>query len=222
MSSEILSVTIPMGADRDVSTIPVETFEADLNGNGSPERVEVDTLPRLTGSPFREWRVYRDGSDTPVGVGAGISVEIGASSGGRFGLVSDGAYWTLHERFGLIPYGDLLAPRTRFMETGDRDDQGALQGFGVNGIFRENVHTITVGLRETRAPHRVISGSGFAFMDEASEASPFLITTPDRKPIFGGWSGAHPWMYRNGDAFTVVSKNRFGFQVSIIPGGLFE
>jgi len=108
------------------------------------------------------------------------------------------------------------------MKSGDREDQEALQAFGVTGIFRENIHTITLNLTGQRGEHRVISGSGFAFMDEASETSPFLITTPDRRPIFGGWSGAHPWLFANGDDFTTVAKNRFGFQVSIIPGELFK
>ena len=225
MSPDILSVTIPMIPDRDVTQIPFDTLETDLDGDGAPERVEIDTLPRITGSPFREWRVYRGMDPTPIGVGAGIEVRVGTAQGGRGAIVSDGAFWTLDERFGVLPYGDLLTPRTRFMQTGVKEDQEALQSFGVEGIFRENIHTITLNLQEDpllRGEHRVIAGSGFAFMDEATESSPFLITTPDRRPIFGGWSGAHPWLYRNGENITVVAKNRYGFQVSIIPGGLFR
>jgi len=219
MGPDILTVTTPMGAEPDRGDIPFETIFADLDGDGTEERVEIETAPRLSSGPFREWRVFRDGSSVPVGVCAGTDVTVVAAESGAALIRSDGAFWTLNPQFGLIPYGDLLAPRTAYMHQGTREDQRALQENGAPGIFRENVQVITIGLDGSRRAHRVLAGSGFAFMDEASETSPFLITSADHTPLFGGWSGAHPWLFRNGGGFTVVSRSRFGFQISILPEG---
>lgn len=220
MSPGILTVTTPMGVDPEKGDIPYESFLADLDGDGIDERVEIETGPRISGSPFREWRVYREGLSAPIGVSAGIEVDLVSADSGAASIRSDGGFWTLRERFGLLPYGDLLAPRTSYMHQGSEADQRALQENGAPGIFRENVQVITMSLNGDRKAHRVLAGSGFAFMDEASETSPFLITTSDSKPLFGGWSGAHPWLFRNGAGFTVVAQNRFGFQISILPEGV--
>lgn len=220
MARDILTVTTPMGADPDRGEIPYEVFMADLDGDGFEERVEIETVPRLSGSPFREWRVFHEGRDAPIGVAAGIDVAVTSAGSGASAIRSDGAFWTLKPPFGLVPYGDLLAPRTAFMRQGTEEDLRVLQQNGAPGIFRENVQVITINLSEGRAAHRVLAGSGFAFMDEASETSPFLITTALNEPLFGGWSGAHPWLFRNGAGYTVVAKNRFGFQISILPEGV--
>lgn len=220
MSREVLTVTVPMGADPDRGEVPYEVFEADLDGDGVAERVEIETAPRISGSPFREWRVFHEGRDAPIGVAAGVEVEVVSSASGASAIRSDGAFWTLRPPFGLLPYGDLLAPRTAYMRQGTEADRRALQENGAPGIFRENVQVITINLTGGRTAHRVLAGSGFAFMDEASETSPFLITTWDGRPLFAGWSGAHPWLFRNGSGFTVIGKNRFGFQISILPEGV--
>lgn len=220
MSPDILTVTVPMGADPERGAPPHESFVADLDGDGAGERIEIETEPRLSGSPFREWRVYHEGHAVPVGVSAGIDVAVVSAASGAATIRSDGAFWTLRSPFGLVPYGDLLAPRTAFMHQGTEADRRVLQENGAPGIFRENVQVITINLTGGRAAHRVIAGSGFAFMDEASETSPFVITTADHRPLFGGWSGAHPWVFRNGAGFTVVSKNRFGFQISLLSKGV--
>lgn len=220
MSFDILTVTTPMGADPEHGPIPYESLFADLDGDGVDERVEIETAPRLPGSPFREWRVYREGGVAPVGVLAGTEIAVVSAVSGAAAVRSDGAFWTMTGRFGISPYGDLLAPRTSFMGQGTEADQRALQENGAPGIFRENVQVITVSLNGDRRSHRVLAGSGFAFMDEASETSPFLITTADNRPLFGGWSGAHPWLFRHGPGYTVIAKNRFGFQISILPEGV--
>lgn len=220
MSREILTVTTPMGADPDRGEVPYEVFQADLDGDGVNEIVQVETEPRLSGSPFREWRVFHEGRDAPIGIAAGVDVQVVRSPSGASAIRSDGAFWTLKPPFGLIPYGDLLAPRTAFMRQGTEEDRRVLQQNGAPGIFRENVQVITINLNGDRAAHRVLAGSGFAFMDEASETSPFLITTSRSEPLFGGWSGAHPWLFRNGAGYTVIAKNRFGFQISILPEGV--
>lgn len=220
MSREILTVTTPMGADPDRGEVPYDVFHADLDGDGVNEIIQLETKPRLAGSPFREWRVFHEGRGAPIGVSAGIDVQVVNSPSGASAIRSDGAFWTLKPPFGLIPYGDLTAPRTAFMHQGTEADRKALQENGAPGIFRENVQVITVNLKGGRRAHRVLAGSGFAFMDEASETSPFLITSWDNRPLFGGWSAAHPWVYRNGSGFTVVAQHRFGFQISILPEGV--
>jgi len=219
MSPEILTATTPLGAGPNGEAVPFDVLEADLDGDGVAERVEIETRPRLLGSPFREWRVLRaDGA--LIGVAAGVEVAVERSGAGAALIRSDGAFWTLRPHFGLLPYGDLIEPRTPFMRTGTKEDQRALQANGAPGIFQDNVQVITIDLVGGREAHRVLAGSGFAFMDEASETSPFLITTADHRPLFGGWSGAHPWLFRNGTGFTVVAKSRFGFQISILPEGV--
>ena len=219
MSPEILTISTPLPPPSEAGAASTTQFvEVDLDGDGVLERVEIDDMALPGHGPFREWRVLRDGQ--VIHAGAGVDIRLSSAPDGRGLIVSDGAFWSLSERFGLIPQGDLLSPRTKFMQMGTEADRDALRAAGAEGIFRENVQVITVNLTGSRHPHRVLAGAGFAFMDEATETALFLITTHDHRPLLSGRSAAHPWVFRNQDGFTVIGQDRFGFQISLVPEGV--
>lgn len=218
MASEILTVTTPMLANVDVGQIPFETILADLDGDGSSERVEIDTSPRIEGSPFREWRVYRD--DLLVHACAGIDVAVLQAQDGKEVIVSDGAFWTFATPTLFMPYGDMISERTKYLSMGTDQDRDVLDDFGLKGIFRDNVRVFTLRLSKGDGLHRVITGGGYAFMDRDSETSMFVITDSDHTPLFSGWARTSPWIFRNKEGLTLISDSIFGYQISIIQGGL--
>lgn len=219
MSSDILTISTPLSPPTEADAVStMDVFEADLDGDGVIERIEIDDMALPGRGPFREWRVFRD--TRLLHSGAGVDIAVRRAADGRSLIVSDGAFWSLTDRFGMVPSGDLLTPRTRFMQRGTQADRDALRAAGAEGIFQDNVMVITVDLNGTRHPYRVLAGAGFAFMDEATETALFLITTHDNRPLLSGRSGAHPWVFRNGDGFTVVGHDRFGFQISLLPEGV--
>lgn len=220
MSLEILTVTTPMGADPERPEIPYVTLSEDLDGDGVPERVEVETEPRLSGSPFREWRVFRDGGAGPIAVVAGVEVGIRHAESGAPVLVSDGAFWRVAPNGLMYPYGDLVLSRSMFTIKGTEADRELLDRYGAEGIFRDNVRTITVPLGQGRSEHRVIAGGGFAFADPEDGTALFIIATSDHVPVLVGRSMSHPWLFRNGAGFTLISDSLFGYQISLIPEGV--
>lgn len=217
MASEILTVTTPMLANVDVGQIPFETILADLDGDGSSERVEIDTSPRIEGSPFREWRVYRD--DLLVHACAGIDVAVLQAQDGNEVIVSDGAFWTFATPTLFMPYGDMIFERIKYLSMGTDQDRDILDKFGLEGIFRDNVRVITIGLPKSAGLYRVIRGGGYAFMDQDSETSMFVITDFDHNPVFSGWARSYPWIFVNKEGLTLISDSIFGYQISIIRGG---
>jgi hypothetical protein len=219
MSSEILTISTPLPPPSEAGAVStMDVFEADLDGDGGLERVEIDDMALPGRGPFREWRVFRD--TRLVHSGAGVEIAIRRAGNGRNLIVSDGAIWSLTDRFGMIPSGDLLDGRSKFMHSGTGSDRDAMDAAGAAGIFRENVQVITVNLTGSRHPHRVLAGAGFAFMDEATDTALFLITTHDHRPLISGRSTSHPWIFRNRNGFTLVGKDRFGFQISLLPEGV--
>ncbi|PTX52485.1 hypothetical protein IQ03_01262 [Gemmobacter caeni] len=219
MSPEILTISTPLSPPSDAGAAStMQTIETDLDGDGVLERVEIDDMALPGRGPFREWRVIRGGR--VIHSCAGVDITVRNAADGRAVIVSDGGLWHLSERFGMIPYGDLLSARTQFMQMGTAEDRDALDAAGATGIFRENVQVITADLTGARHPHRVLAGSGFAFMDEETDTALFLITTHDHRPLLSGRSAAHPWVFRNRDGFTVIGQDRFGFQISLLPEGV--
>lgn len=221
MSSEILTVTTPMGASPDGGPIPFTTFHEDLDGDGVAERIEIEDEPRLEGSPFREWRVFRKDASLPATVSAGVEVEIRRSESGAAVLVSDEAFWRIAENGKMYPYGDLVLSQSKFMMMGTEQDRDLLDTYGAPGIFRENVRTIAVSLGGGRAKHRVMAGGGHAFMDEETGTFAFVISDHDHNPLVVSRSAGHPWLFRRGEGFTMITDNLYGFQISLIPGGFF-
>jgi len=220
MSPEIVTINTPMGVDHQRGDIPYETLYADLDGDGVDERVEVETAPRLEGVAFREWRVFREGATTPVGIAAGIDISIRQTQSGAPVLVSDGALWRIAENEKMYPYSDLVMSRSDFVVMGTKEDQHLLHTYGATGIFRENVRTIAIQIGSGRGQHRVIAGGGFAFMDEQTETFLFIISDPQHNPLIIGRSASHPWLFRTPGGFTMISESIYGHQISLIPEGI--
>ena len=220
MTPEILTVNTPLGADPEKGEIPFDLILADLDGDGVEERVEIETVPRIDGSPFREWRVLREDRKL-IGVAAGVDVSVQQTESGLPVLVSDGAFWRGTHLGAVMPYGDLVLSRSDYMVMGTERDRQLLDENGSPGIFRQNVRTIPVQLSPGRGAHRVIAGGGFAFMDPETDTAAFVISDPEDRPVILGRSGGHPWLFRREGGFTLISDNAFGFQISLIPEGFF-
>ena len=220
MTPDVLTVNTPLGADPERGDIPFDLILADLDGDGVEERIEIETIPRINGSPFREWRVLRAGGEL-IGLAAGVDVSIQHTETGLAVLVSDGAFWRVAHTGALLPYGDLVLGRSDYMTMGTERERQLLEENGAPGIFRQNVRTIPVQLRPGRGAHRVIAGGGFAFTDPDSQTVAFAIVDPEDRPVILGRSGSHPWLFRREGGFTLISDNAFGFQISLIPEGYF-
>lgn len=220
MASDILTVTTPMGSDPDKGEIPFTTLHEDLDGDGVEERIEIEDVPRLEGSPFREWRVFRKDASIPATVSAGVEVGIRLSESGAPVLVSDEAFWRFAFNGKMYPYGDLVLSKSKFMIMGTKADRDLLDAYGATGIFLENVRTIEVALGSGRGKHRVITCGGYAFMNKDTNTFPYIITDHRMNVKLAGNSTAHPWLFRNGDGFTLISDDAFGFQMTLLPGGV--
>lgn len=221
MTSEILTVATPMGVDPDRGPVSYTTLYEDLDGDGVAERIEIEDEPRLKGSPFREWRVYRKDETVPLAVAAGVEIEIRRSGSGAAVLVSDEAFWRIASNGKMYPYADLVMSRSEYMVMGSKEDRDLIDAYGAPGIFLENVRTISVQLSDRRGKHRVIAGGGYAFMDRLTETYAFVIADHNHVPVLASRSTGHPWLFRRGGGFTLITDNRYGFQISLIPEGFF-
>lgn len=219
MAAEMLSVTTPMGADPNRGPIPFTALHEDLDGDGVPERIEIEDEPRLSGSPFREWRVYRRDGTVPITVAAGVEIGVRYSESGAPVLVSDEAFWRFAVDGRMYPYGDLVLTQAKFMMMGTREDRDLLDAYGAPGVFLDNVRTIAVALGGGRGKHRVITCGGYAFMNKETTTFPFIITDHLMNVKVAGNSIVHPWLFRNGSGFTLISDDIFGHQITILPEG---
>lgn len=219
MTVDILSVTTPMGVDPEMGAVPFTALYEDLDGDGLPERIEIEDVPRLSGSPFREWRVYRGNGSVPAVVAAGVEIGVRHSSSGAPVLVSDESFWRFAPDGRMYPYGDLVLSRAKFMAMGTREDRDLLDAHGAPRVFLENVRTITVKLGQGRGDHRVITCGGYAFMNRETHTFPFVIADPKGNVRVAGNSIAHPWLFRNADGFTLISDDVFGHQITLLPEG---
>lgn len=222
MASDILTVTTPMGADPDKGEIPFTTLHEDLDGDGVAERIEIEDVPRLEGSPFREWRVFRKDATSPIAVAAGVEIEIRRSESGASVLVSDEAFWRFAFNGKMYPYGDLVMSRSEHMMIGSQSDRDLIEAHGAPGIFLENIRTITVQIGDQRGKHRVIAGGGHAFMDQETGTYAFVIADRGNRPVLVGRSTGHPWLFRRGSAFTLITDSLYGYQISLIPEGFLS
>lgn len=220
MSSGILTINTPMDTNWEQTGAPFETLEGDLDGDGEPERVEVEVEPRLQGSPFREWRVYKGVDPTPVLSAAGVEISINRAEDGSQVLVSDQSYWRIAQNGKMYPYGDLVMSRSELAVLGTKEDRDLLDLYGATGMFQDNVRTILVQLGESRARHRVIFGGGQAFADQEDGTAPFVVTDAGFKPLIIGRSMSHPWLFHNRSGFTMITESLYGFQISLVPEGV--